>query len=348
MAKSPLSEPVRVKLSRPGDMAAAIPHLVGFQPQESLVVVSLHGKRVGLTMRFDLTPARYDSELAEQIAVRLVADRAESALLAVCTEEVPADGPHPRHDLIERLDRALRQRGIDLLDALLIRAGRWWSYRCDDPSCCPADGAEIPPGIDIAAAHALMGRSPLPSRAALQEQIKPLEFVARRSMQQALDDADEAFAAAVVELGFEPVRDALVAFFKELTDRYADPHTAALTDDEAARVIVGLHDVHTRDRVLAAALDHELDAAQALFLELCRRAIPPDDPPTCTLLAGIAYAEGNGALANVALERALASDPSYSLARLFSDALYQQVPPSLMRRAWKDAEKKRTRSPRGH
>ena len=51
--------------------------------------------------------------------------------------------------------------------------------------------------------------------------------------------------------------------------------------------------------------------------------------PLATALAGCAWLDGNGALATVALERALEADPSYSLARLLDRAISHSVPPSV-------------------
>ena len=44
-------------------------------------------------------------------------------------------------------------------------------------------------------------------------------------------------------------------------------------------------------------------------------------PPVASLLAYAAWLDGRGALANVALDRALAEDPAYSMALLLRDAL---------------------------
>jgi hypothetical protein len=340
MAKMSFSEPVRVKLKSPADMAAAIPYLVGFQPEESLVVAALHGenKQVGLTMRFDLPPPALDADIAQQIAVRLVHARAQYALVACCTSAPDEDGARPRQAMIDAIESALHVRGIPLRDALLIRDGLWWSYLCDDEHCCPPDGSEIADGTSIAAANALMGRAPLPTRAALAEQLKPVAFVARRAMEQALEAADAKIVDHFMEHGYQRPYDKPIALLRSLIARFADPRTAALDDKEAACLIAGTKHVPTRDLMIAAALDHDLDAVQTLFLQVARRAFPPHDAPACTLLAAFAYADGNGALANVALDRALASDPEYSLALLLRDALYSQVPPSVMRRAWKDAE----------
>jgi hypothetical protein len=341
------SPPILVRLSHPAEMAAAIPHLVGFHPEESLVVVSLRGtrKRIGLTMRFDLAPPSLDERVAEEIAIRLAADNAEFALLACCTAEVPDVGPHPRTELIQRTTLAMRERGIELLEAVLIRDGRWWSYRCDDPDCCPAEGGEIPEAVDIAAAHAMTGRALLPSRDALRDRIKPVDFVARRAMEQALDRANCEMVDHFVAHGYQRPCLATVDLLRSLVTRFSDPRTAALSDEEAARLIAGVEHIPTRDVVFAAGLDLDLDVVRELFIALSRRAVPPHEAPTCTLLAGFAYADGNGGLANVALDRALQSDPSYSLAQLISEALYRQVSPSLMRQAWRDAAKELTHKP---
>jgi hypothetical protein len=56
------------------------------------------------------------------------------------------------------------------------------------------------------------------------------------------------------------------------------------------------------------------------------------DAPVCTLLAWIAYGAGDGARANVALDRALGTDPEYSLAVLLRQALDGGVTPREVRR----------------
>jgi Domain of unknown function (DUF4192) len=50
-----------------------------------------------------------------------------------------------------------------------------------------------------------------------------------------------------------------------------------------------------------------------------------------SLLAFTAWQCGNGALANIALDRALDDDPSYSLAKLLREALDAGAPPELAR-----------------
>jgi hypothetical protein len=52
--------------------------------------------------------------------------------------------------------------------------------------------------------------------------------------------------------------------------------------------------------------------------------------PAC-LLAATAYLAGDGAMANIAVDRALLVDPDYRLAQLLGDALQTGMPPQLWR-----------------
>ncbi|HEX6577180.1 MAG TPA: DUF4192 family protein, partial [Jiangellaceae bacterium] len=53
--------------------------------------------------------------------------------------------------------------------------------------------------------------------------------------------------------------------------------------------------------------------------------------PVCTVLASVAYQQGDGALAGVALERALRCDPGYTMARMLATMLHGQIKPARLR-----------------
>jgi hypothetical protein len=73
------------------------------------------------------------------------------------------------------------------------------------------------------------------------------------------------------------------------------------------------------------------EAHLRLWTDLTRMARPGYVPAPASLLAFVAWQSGNGALANVALDRALADDPCYSMARLLRQAVDSGAPPSLAR-----------------
>ncbi len=105
-----------------------------------------------------------------------------------------------------------------------------------------------------------------------------------------------------------------------------------LTDDETARILWGLRDVHVRDRALQLALGQDAAAAETLWTACTRRALPPLNAAPATLLAVSAWLRGDGAMANIALTRALAGDPRYRLARLLAQGLAACLPPAELRR----------------
>ena len=339
----PLSEPsIRIRLRSPAEIAAAVPHLVGFRPERSLVVIALQGPRsqIALTMRFDLPPARYDALIAREVAARVAHVQADSAVV-VCYPGRATVAALPRRPLVTAIDRHLGGRGVTLTDALCVREDRYRSYLCTDPACCPPSGRPLataddtPAVTDLVAARALTGRAALPDRAALVASVAPIGGPAVAATAVELDRVLSEVAADIGRLGFAAVREATIEIVQRLVERYADPARARLHAAEAARVAAGMLDVHARDAVLADLSGAQLETGIALFTAVCRLIPPPDDAPVCSVLGWLAYAAGNGALANVALDRALASDPDYSLAGLLVEGLARQVPPALMCDTWR-------------
>src|SRR6202043_2086889 len=74
-----------------------------------------------------------------------------------------------------------------------------------------------------------------------------------------------------------------------------------------------------------------LDAHLRLWTDVTRRAQPGHVAAPAALLAFVAWQSGDGALANVALDRALADDPRYSMALLLRQVITAGAPPSLAR-----------------
>jgi hypothetical protein len=68
-----------------------------------------------------------------------------------------------------------------------------------------------------------------------------------------------------------------------------------------------------------------------LWTDVTRRARPGYVAAPASLLAFTAWQAGDGALANLALDRALADQPDYSMALLLRDALAACLPPAAAR-----------------
>ena len=82
---------VPVKLRSPADIIDAIPYLVGFEPHDSLVVLSLRGprSRLGLTARVDLPGAKSAAACARNFVGYLKRDGASQAIIVLYP---PSDG----------------------------------------------------------------------------------------------------------------------------------------------------------------------------------------------------------------------------------------------------------------
>lgn len=338
MAKSapaaPAARPDLVKVRGPADVVVALPYVLGYQPAESLVLVSLRGPRgrVGLTLRADLPTAEASGTICAELVDYLRRDDAVEAIAAVYGT------PDPR--LWPELDRALRAAGLPVKEALRIIDGRWWSYLCSDPNCCPPEGTPIRSITDpggpslLAATMVAAGMGVLDSREALAESIAPPYGVALGAMEGELERA--AFATASCRREWQ--RSVLAAL---QAARAVPP--PPLAQEEVAVLLVALADIPTRDLAAEWVEGAQGDAARTLWTELTRRAPRPYDVAPATLLANAAWRNGQGALARIAVERALAGDPSYRLALLLERVLDGGVPPAAMRRLQARARGRRGR-----
>ena len=91
---------------------------------------------------------------------------------------------------------------------------------------------------------------------------------------------------------------------------------------------VALAHLPVRDDAWARMDPGHRDAHLRLWTDVVRRARPAYLAAPASLLAFTAWQSGEGALANIAIDRALAADPGYSLAHLLRDILDAGVPPS--------------------
>jgi Domain of unknown function (DUF4192) len=342
--------PLTVRLSDPGDVAAALPHLIGFSPRESLVAVSLRGPtgfRIGLTARVDLPGPGSRRLLLDGVARSLLTDRPRAVLLAVVSEDgdvprppggAPGTPELPHRALVHEAVLAFDAVGLPVRETLLVRAGRWWSYECARPCCAPDAGTPLPDGTSpLAAASTLAGQVVEDDRGALARRIAPVGFLAAAGMARACDEVGDELARRTAELGWDVVAEETWAAVQAAVQAAAPGAVQRLPDRQVARLAWGLRDVDLRDRALALALGPAAAAAEAVWTELTRRSPAPLDAAPATLLAVTAWVRGDGALANVALERALRSEPSYTFAALLRSALDACLSPAEVRRLLREA-----------
>ncbi len=322
-----MTAPAVARLSSPGEILAVLPSLCGFPPQESLVLLSLRGprKRLGLTARVDLPEPPDEDGLAGLCADRMLADGASCVVVVVLSELAR------RSSLVVAVRDALAERGVEVLEALHVRDGRWTSYACQG-ACCPAQGTPVPtapPALGLLQAEQVVtGRAVLPSRDDLVRSLAPPTLLAAAAAERRLEQAAQTWLRSRAEHGVVAARRSTLDHARALLDRVAAGASVGPVD--AAALTVGLADVQARDAVATLILTREEELLSVL-VQVARQVVAPDDAPVCTLLAWTAYARGEGALANVALDRALAGCPDYSLAVLLRCALDGGVQPDEVR-----------------
>lgn len=327
-----------LKISCPGDLVAAVPHLLGFAPRQSAVLVCERGprRRVSFTMRFDLPEG--DSAAGDGLSWRehidcavqpMLRQQPDGVQLLVFTDEgVSAEGLLPWRTFVEDLSERFRSEGVDVRDALCVTGGRWWSYRCADPRCCPREGTPVHgAGSMVEAAFVFEGSAPLADREQLRARVAPIGGIAAVSLGRAFDAAYERLAGEP-----NPSQAAIEAHLDQW-HRSRDTPPRPSEHQAWADLVAPLELIPFRDHLLVTVV-----ADPRIWLDLlvaATRQAPYDcAAPVASVLAAAAYADGNGALANVALERALDERPDYSLARLLMHGLVNAMPPELVTQAF--------------
>lgn len=313
----------RVRLSDPAELIAAVPHLLGFHPRDSLVVITLQGRRLGLTLRTDLAAEGCEDDLAEHLVVPIIRQRPSGAIvLVVGGRSDSADLPHRR--AVDAVDDALAAADIPVVHAVWTSStspGDTWC--CYDEAGCAGTVAD-PGRCAIAAASVAAGVVAFDSREQLAELLAPADPVVLDRRARLLD-ADDAH---------HPLDEVTMRQRRALLERlHSDAARAALTLDDTTVVEAAsaLSDHRIRDACLGWSAGDGAAAAEQLWLALVRATPAPQRSEPATLLGLAAYLRGDGALAGMALQAALEACPEHSLACLLRTALDGGLEPATLR-----------------
>ena len=325
---------VQLQAATPDAVLAVVPHMLGFYPSRSLVVLGLgEQNRVMVTFRYDLpTP---DSQLAEDIAEHAcyVLERER-----ICSALLVGYGPE---DLVAPVVGATAVRlvgsGVELHEVLRADSGRYWSMLCDDPACCPPGGRSYDPGSHpAAAAMTEAGLSAQPDREALARTLQRppgSADVIATATSRALHRLSQLTELGEADGDRDPQLRATRIGRREV-QRAIRRYRAGETIDSIehlAWLAVLVADLRVRDDAWARMDPAYPDHHCRLWTDVLRCAALDYAPAPAALLAFTAWQAGNGVLAAIAVDRALSADPSYSMALLLSEAIQAALPPSAAR-----------------
>jgi hypothetical protein len=305
-------------LTRPGALIAALPALLGFVPESSLVVVTLAYGELGSVARVDLQTLSRDQLRA---LARTVAGGGADAVIAVFVDEAWRDHADAADDLADALEeQEVELWATHVVDSVAV-GGRW---RCVD-GCGRGGAVDDPSASPLAAAAVLDGRQLYRRRSDL---VRLIEIV------------DEERAAALGEV--------LAAW--RGTDPHPDPDDATRADAEFAvaaavalgegrqpsdvavtRLTTAMADARVRDMLYALAVSVLASEAESLWLVMARALPEPWRAEALALLAFSAYVRGDGPLAGICLEAALQANPTHTMAGMLDEALHRGMRPDQIR-----------------
>jgi hypothetical protein len=306
-------------LTSPHDLLAAIPFLIGYHPENSLVLVALKDDSVGMAMRVDM-PTDIAPESYDLLASHFQREAADAALIVAYV-----DSQSDPEAVLINTSAALLRAGISIKESLIVSDGRYRSMLCHDSECCSPLGSPIP-DIDssrIAAEHVIAGHPmPFANVSGLVQSIAALPSAMEESWQS---EVRAFWIESDSENLIDLQRDGATAVI-DLAGEYAQGRGAE--DRElVARVIGRISDIQVRDYALGSHNEETADAYWQMWRELLLIAPRGFVAPIASIFAALAYERGEGALAHKALDRALADDERYSLALLLRRVFTAGWPP---------------------
>lgn len=282
------------------------------------MIITLAGRRVGLTLRVDLPPAGAETAaLAAQAAQVIDKHQPDTQLTAVLV----IVGDDDRPDLVDAVTEQLAGVGVRVQQALhtpAIAAGMPWKCLCD----CGNAGILDDPDSSVVAvtAAATTGRVNYHSRAELASEFDSRIDTAtadRRAAQiRALDGEGPEVAAAMLEFGSRVLAGSL----DELDEDIIVGIGAALAEPARRDALVGWTAETTEHGVMRAA-----------WLRMVQQLPGRARAQAATVCALAALLDGDGATANVALDLAERTHPGLPLTRLATQLTTRGIEPGALR-----------------
>lgn len=322
-------------------LLTAIPALLGFIPERSIIILFVGpGRTVRATMRHDL--AVDDDGTPQPALLRVFAELgsicarygARDLLVAIVDDRFALDDPCHRRVLALANREFSASGGVSIGFVLNeFDCGAAWSVawrpRANRPApiAVPKAGAGVladPRTCPTAIATAVStGRRLLSSRSEMQQMLVPSPRCAEPVCNH-LDAPNEPLDGVGAQDTAEHRR--LLALIVDRVQA-GPPKLDCSTLNELERAILTLP---VRDAALALAVTDLRDGAELLWRELTRRLQKQGRASAATMLAHLHYIGGEGAYAGVALDAALAADPSWSLAGLLDRALRNGMRPNTL------------------
>jgi len=305
---------------RPVDLVAVVPFLLGFHPEDSVVLLTF-GAGDTFHARVDL-PGDEDDQAAvvDMLADVLAQHSVRRVALLIYTDDTWVAATFHDAALVRLLPD-----GVEVID--ILRVGRDRFHDAGDPDD-PGTAYDLKEHV-FTAEQVLEGTVVHSNRAALASSLEVVDPADAHAVAAAAGRAADAGLAG--NPSAEELADELAeqARWVQRTVRGHVANGTTPTADAAGRLLRLVSLVDIRDVAWAEMTRPSASRHVDLWRDLVRRC--PDDllPAAASLLAFAAWLGGQGALAWCALDRCAAVDPAYSMAECVGGLLERAVPPSV-------------------
>jgi hypothetical protein len=320
-------------------VVASIPALLGFMPEDSLVLIATLTKDTGSASsgplaRIDLAHLAHDPEGCARHFNRQCADLPVLCVTGVVVRSVDGgtagDDALPLRADVDSVIAQLAEHGFVDVDVVSVpdiaEGARWRSYRdtdrtgvLPDPAATTAAAAAVAAGQTIAARRDDLAARFTPAPEALRARLRPR--IAHAVESAAIDESWHLAAHVRLDRAEAAIRAA--GHGKLPTDE------ADIIDLAATFAVPAF-----RDALLALPNHAARVAAENLVLHLWRHSCDPIAAQLATVIAVYAYLRGDGTVARIALEHA---GPEQPLAGLLSTVLAHAIAPSKVHHVFQNA-----------
>ena len=323
-----MSQRPTLTVRNPDDILALVPYVLGFLPEDSLVLLTAGEIGEPFHARTDLPDDPADLDLvAGYLVDAAVRNGARQAMIVVYTDDARLA------DLAqERLRDGLVEIGVET--AVALRADGTHYFPIDEPGLTAAGTPYDVAAHPLSARAVYEGRITHRTRQELSESLATSDPDAVEALSEACDEAASRLAA----FGRHPLGPATPERLRSMLVsegewaraclRRCISDGAMLDDADAARMLVALVSAELRDVLWAEINRRQACKHVAFWTDLTRRAPIEVAAPPAALLAFAAWMAGEGALAWCAIDRCRLADPDYSMAELIAQALQAAMPPS--------------------
>ncbi len=331
----PPTDPARFTVRSVEDLIALVPVVIGFEPEESLTLLSFAARPPGRPFhaRVDLPPVLGDGSPDPGALAAMVGSLGEPVArhrVSLAALVVHSSRAVLAAEAAQGMAGAIAgrgARGARLLGCVRVHGGRWFPLpgadgplgRLPDHGDGPAAAEQgVPYDVSLhpfLIQSVVAGRVLHGSRAELAASLDPDP--------RAVAEVSRQTAGRLSARGAEEE-----AWARRLVGRAVEGQEPLAARD-AARLLHGMRDVRVRDAAWSTMSRESALAQVALWTDLLRRAPDPLVPAPASLLAFAAWLAGDGALAWCALDRAWAADPGYRLAALVAETLERACDPRL-------------------